>query len=69
MLHFGLLDKEYVKLEIFDLLGKVVYSGGGLFNEGDGSLRIEEKGNPRGQIYARLSTMGGEAMTIKLVKE
>ncbi|HET9136757.1 MAG TPA: hypothetical protein VFO76_08970, partial [Candidatus Kapabacteria bacterium] len=68
-LHFGLSDKEYMKLEVFDLLGEVVYSSGGLFTEGDGSLRIAGKGIPRGQLYARLSTMGGEVMTIKLVKE
>jgi hypothetical protein len=68
-LRFALSDKEYIKVELYDLLGKVVYSDGGLFTEGDGSLRIEGKGIPRGQLYARLSSMGGEVMTIKLVKE
>jgi hypothetical protein len=69
MLQFGLSDKEYVKIEVYDVLGNMVYSDGGLFTEGDGSLRIEGKGIPRGQLYARLSSMGGEVMTIKLVKE
>jgi hypothetical protein len=68
-LRFALSDKEYIKVELYDLLGKVVYSDGGLFTEGDGSLRIEGKGIPRGQLYARLSTMGGEVLTIALVKQ
>jgi hypothetical protein len=68
-LRFALSDKEYIKVELYDLLGKVVYSDGGLFTEGDGSLRIEGKGIPRGHLYARLSTMGGEVLTIALVKQ
>jgi hypothetical protein len=68
-LYFGLSDKEYVKLELFDLLGKIVYANEALYMEGDGSLQISGNNIPLGQLYARFSTMGREVMTIKLIKE
>lgn len=68
-LHFGLADAEYMKMEIFDLLGNKVYSDSKLFGEGAEEWKIDGKALARGALYARLSTMGGEVKTVKLVHE
>lgn len=68
-LRFGLEDAEYMKIEIFDLLGNKVYSDSKLFNEGESEWRIEGNNLSKGSYYARLSTMGGEIKTVKLVRE
>ena len=68
-LRFGLADAEYMKIEIFDLLGNKIYSDSKLFGEGDGEWKIDGKTFARGALYARLSTMGGEVKTVKLIHE
>lgn len=68
-LRFGLLDAEYMKIEIFDLLGNNLYTENKLFSDKDSHWKIDGKQLPHGGLYARLSTLGGEVSTIKLSKE
>ncbi len=68
-LRFGLADAEYMKIEIYDLLGNKVYSDSKLFGEGDEEWRIDGKLFERGTLYARLMAMNGEIKTVKLVHE
>jgi hypothetical protein len=68
-LNFELSDAEYMKIEIFDLLGNKIYSDSKLFNGGDEQWQIDGKNLARGSFYARLSTMGGEVKTVKLIHE
>ncbi len=68
-LRFGLADAEYMKIELYDLLGNTVYSDSKLCGEGGGEWRIDGKSLPKGALYVRLVTMGGEVKTVKLVHE
>jgi hypothetical protein len=68
-LRFGLSDAEYMKIEIYDVLGNKVYSDSQLFGEGNKEWIIAGKSLPEGVLYARLLTMGGEVKTVKLVHE
>ena len=60
-------DAALLKLEIFDVLGKKLYSDSKFFEQGDESWRIDGKDLPHETVYARVSTMGGEVKTVKLV--
>jgi len=66
---FGLADDEYMRVDIYDLLGNKVYSDTKLLGEGDKEWRIDGKSLAGGSLYARLSTMGGEVKTVKLMHE
>lgn len=68
-LRFGLRDAEYMRIDIYDLLGNKVYSDSKLFGEGAEEWKIDGKSLARGSLYARLSTMSGEVKTVKLVHE
>jgi len=66
-LRYDLNEATLVKVEIFDALGKVMYSSGdGLKNAGEHTVRVDGKIYPTGTYYARLSTFSGEFVTIKL---
>ncbi|HYM20232.1 MAG TPA: hypothetical protein VEW28_04415 [Candidatus Kapabacteria bacterium] len=68
-LKFGLSDAEYIKIEIYDLLGNKLYSENKLSGEGANEWKLDGRALPHGSMYARLSTMGADVMTIKLVRE
>ena len=68
-LRFELADAEYMKLELYDLLGNNLYSDTKLCGEGNNTWHIDGKSLPHSNIYARLSTIGGEVKTIKLTRE
>ena len=77
---FGTAQDAYVKIEVFDVMGRVPGSGdrvpgtgGPGFEEfltaGNHSLPISMSSLPSGTYYARISTSFGESRTVKLVKE
>lgn len=65
-LRFDLGDGAFLKLEIFDVLGKPVFSDAKFFSQGENKWLLEGKDIPRGELYARVSTLNGEVHTIKL---
>ena len=69
-LQFKLNRTSYISIEIFDLLGRVVWeSKGRTFTEGTHELSIEAQSLPKGTLYARITTDFGEVRTVKLAKE
>ncbi|HEY6171250.1 MAG TPA: T9SS type A sorting domain-containing protein, partial [Candidatus Kapabacteria bacterium] len=65
------LDKSaMVRLDVYDLLGKAVYSEGqGYKAEGEHVLSLQSKSWSSGSYYVRLSSPSGEVKTVKVVKE
>jgi hypothetical protein len=68
---FGISKEAYVKIELFDVLGKQASSYGyeSLFEPGNKSVSFSLAGLPSGTYYARIITAYGEVQTVKLVKE
>ncbi|MDP4221552.1 MAG: hypothetical protein Q8916_10685 [Bacteroidota bacterium] len=60
-------DAMMLRLEIIDVLGRELYSENRFFFAGDIRWVLEGKDFPEGSFYARISTIGGEVRTIKLV--
>jgi hypothetical protein len=69
-LHFHLNRMSHCSLQLFDILGNVVFaSAGRTYEEGDRDMVLDGKSLPTGTYYARISTGFGEVKTIKLIKE
>ncbi|HET9135752.1 MAG TPA: hypothetical protein VFO76_03880, partial [Candidatus Kapabacteria bacterium] len=62
-------DAMMLRLEVFDVLGKQVYSENEFFSSGDVRWKLNGKLLPKGSLYARVSTIGGSVRTVKLVRE
>ncbi|HET9137614.1 MAG TPA: hypothetical protein VFO76_13355, partial [Candidatus Kapabacteria bacterium] len=62
-------DAMMLRLEVFDVLGKQVYSENEFFSSGDVRWKLDGKLLPKGSLYARVSTIGGNVRTVKLVRE
>ncbi len=71
VISFGISKEAYVKIELFDVLGKEASSYGDecLFEPGNKSVSFSLAGLPSGTYYARIITAYGEVQTVKLVKE
>ena len=71
ILSFGLTEEAYVKIELFDVLGKIeaVSSFAGTLPPGNKAVPISLQGLPAGTYFARIVTAYGEVQTVKLVKE
>lgn len=65
----SIADAMMVKLEIFDVLGKQLYTENRFFSAGDVRWTLDGKGLPGGSLYVRLSTIGGKVKTVKLVHD
>jgi len=65
------LDKSaMVRIDVYDLLGRSVYSEGqGYKAEGEHVLSLQSKAWASGSYYVRLSSPSGEVKTVKVVKE
>lgn len=65
------LDKSaMVRVDVYDLLGRAVYSEGqGYKTEGEHVLSLQSKSWSSGSYYVRLSSPSGEVKTVKVVKE
>jgi hypothetical protein len=65
------LDKSgMVRIDVYDLLGRAVYSEGqGYKAEGEHVLWLQSKAWSSGSYYVRLSSPSGEVKTVKVVKE
>ncbi|HEY6170828.1 MAG TPA: T9SS type A sorting domain-containing protein [Candidatus Kapabacteria bacterium] len=65
------LDKSaMVRIDVYDLLGRAVYSEGhGYKAEGEHVLSLQSKAWSSGSYYVRLSSPSGEVKTVKVVKE
>jgi hypothetical protein len=65
------LDKSaMVRVDVYDLLGRAVYSEGqGYKAEGVHVLSLQSKAWASGSYYVRLSSPSGEVKTVKVVKE
>jgi hypothetical protein len=65
------LDKSaMVRIDVYDLLGRAVYSEGqGYKAEGEHVLSLQPEGWASGSYYVRLSSPSGEVKTVKVVKE
>lgn len=69
-LKYKLTESALVRIEIFDALGKQLYSGAqGYRSQGENTLRLSTKKWASGSYYVRLSMLGGEVKTVKLIKE
>jgi hypothetical protein len=68
-LRFDIKEGVFLKLEIFDPLGKLYYHDAKFFSEGIGDWKLVGRDLPSGTLYARLTTLSGEVKTIKLIKE
>jgi hypothetical protein len=71
VISFSIAKEAYVKIELFDVLGKQASSYGyeSLFEPGNKSVSFSLGGLPSGTYYARIITAYGEVQTVKLVKE
>jgi hypothetical protein len=65
------LDKSaMVRIDVYDLLGRAVYSEGqGYKAEGEHLLSLQSKAWASGSYYVRLSSPSGEVKSVKVVKE
>ena len=65
------LDRSaMVRIDVYDLLGRAVYSEGqGYKAEGEHVLSLQSKSWSSGSYYVRLSSPSGEVKTVKVVKE
>ncbi len=74
-LRFELTDAEYVRVEVFDVLGyntpcpSLQKTGEGLFEPGQHQIPIDFSRCASGTYYLRITLGTGEVRTIKLVKE
>ncbi|MEP7235746.1 MAG: T9SS type A sorting domain-containing protein, partial [Ignavibacteriota bacterium] len=69
-LRYELGDGAALSLQIYDVLGKQVYSKGeGIKEPGMYEIQLGGKLFPEGAYFARLSTLSGEVKTVKLVHE
>ena len=62
-------DAMMFRLEIFDVLGKPLYTENRFFSAGDVRWILDAKGLPEGSLYARISTIEGDVRTIKLIRK
>ncbi|MEI8134497.1 MAG: T9SS type A sorting domain-containing protein [bacterium] len=70
VLRYELADAVPVRLVIYDILGREVFSEGeGMKQAGEHKIAIDGKLFPSGTYYARLSTLSGEVKTVKIVHE
>ena len=66
-LRYELSEASALRLEIYDLLGRQVYSEGeGIMEAGGHQIQLDGKLFSSGTYYARLTTLGGEVRTITL---
>ena len=67
---FGISKEAYVKLELYDVLGHPLGTGGfeSLCEPGNKSVPISLAGLPPGTYYARIQTAYGEVESVKIVK-
>ncbi len=69
-LKYRLAKSGMVRIDVFDLLGRSVYSEGqGYKQDGEHTLSLQSKSWSSGSYYVRLSTPSGEVKTVKVVKE
>jgi photosystem II stability/assembly factor-like uncharacterized protein len=69
-LHYRLDKSATVRIDIYDVLGRTIYSEGqGYKQEGENLLSIQTKEWASGSYYVRLSTPSGEVKTVKVIKE
>jgi hypothetical protein len=67
---YDLETTELIKLEVFDLLGNMIYQeGGGIAQAGEHRFDLKTKSWSPGTYYARITTYHGGVKTIKLIKE
>jgi hypothetical protein len=68
---FGMNQEAYVKLDLFDVLGKLTSPVGfeSVLPPGTHSVPLSLAGLPSGTYYARIITAYGEVQTVKMVKE
>lgn len=65
---FRLANAEYMRVDLYDELGKPLYSDTHLYGEGTNEWLIPGGQLPHATIYARLSAMNGNVRTIKLAR-
>jgi hypothetical protein len=69
-LWYKLTEGALVKIEVYDALGKQMYSlAQGYKPEGENRLHLDTRSWSSGTFYACFTTLGGEVKTIKLLKE
>ena len=69
-LKYILSNSAMVRMDVYDLLGRAVYSEGQAYKaEGEYVLTLQSKGWSSGSYYVRLSSPSGEVKTVKVVKE
>ncbi|MBS1903632.1 MAG: hypothetical protein JSS75_08020 [Bacteroidetes bacterium] len=68
-LRFGLVDAEYMRIDIYDPLGKHLYTDTRLCSEGNNRWMVSGQSLPHGTLYARVSTMSGDVRTVKLIRQ
>ena len=67
---FDLSQMAYVRLEVYDELGRMIQGDGNghVYDQGSHTLQLEGLKWSPGTYYVRLSTGNGEVQTLKLVK-
>lgn len=69
-LRYKLTEGALVKVEIYDALGKQMYSmAQGYKPKGDNLQHFDTRTWSSGSYYLRMTTLGGEVKTVKVVKE
>jgi hypothetical protein len=66
-LQTSLSEATMLRLEIYDILGKQLYSENRFFTPGEVRWTLDGKSLPRGSLYVRVSTLHGEVKSLKLV--
>jgi hypothetical protein len=70
LLNFQLNRASFIRIQVFDVLGKVMWeTQGRTFDAGDHELSVDAGQLERGSYYARITNAFGEVRTVKLVKE
>ena len=69
-LRYKLTEGALVKIDIFDALGKQMYRmAQGYKPKGDNLQHFDTRAWSSGSYYIRMTTLGGEVKTVKVVKE
>jgi hypothetical protein len=69
ILETSLADAAMLRLEVYDVLGKSLYTENQFFSAGKVQWKLDGRILPKGTLYVRVSTISGGVKTIKLVRE
>jgi len=67
LLSFNILENNYVTIEIFDILGNVIFNNGNFFSEGENLFPLDVKNYANGRYGCRLVVNGEQIGVVNFV--